>query len=124
MNRFYFCCFNHPLCRNRYERVVSVFSRAGFPTEHLRADFISEKVSGIDVSKTMQPRFGAAVAAAAADVTALLNDSDFDETNKEEEAVLQVGSTIFYTKYLNKIRKFSYSLFCVQTARIPVKQHT
>ena len=45
----------------------------------------------------MQPRFGAAVAAAAADVTALLNDSDFDETNKEEEeAVLQVGPTIFY----------------------------
>ena len=70
---------------NRYERVVSVFSRAGFPTEHLRADFISEKVSGLDVSRTLQPRFGAAAAAAAADVTALLNDSDFDENNREEE---------------------------------------
>ena len=66
----------------------------------------------------MQPRFGAAVAAAAADVTALLNDSDFDETSKEEEeAVLQVGPTIFYAGNL------AYSLFRVQT-RISVKQHT
>ena len=76
----------HPVyLHNRYERVVSVFSRAGFPTEHLRADFISEKVAGIDVTRTMQPRFGAAAAAASADVTALLNDSDFDESKEQAE---------------------------------------
>ena len=77
---------NHDKPNNRYERVVSVSSRSGFPTEHLRADFISEKVAGLDVSRTLQPRFGAAAAAAAADVTALLNDSDFDE-NKEPSGI-------------------------------------
>ena len=73
--------------------MINVFSRAGFPTEHLRADFISEKVSGLDVSRTVQPRFGAAAVAASADVTALLNDSDFDE-NKDEEAVSEAPSGI------------------------------
>ena len=53
---------NHDKPNNRYERVVSVSSRSGFPTEHLRADFISEKVAGIDVTRTLQPRFGAAAA--------------------------------------------------------------
>ena len=76
----------HPVyLNNRYERVVSVFSRAGLPTELLRADFISEKVAGIDVTRTMQPRFGAAAVAASADVTALLNDSDFDESKEQAE---------------------------------------
>ena len=41
---------------------MNVFSRAGLPTELLRADFISEKVAGIDVTRTLQPRFGAAAA--------------------------------------------------------------
>ena len=65
--------------------MVSVFSRAGLPTELLRADFISEKVAGLDVSRTLQPRFGASAAAASADVTALLNDSDFDESKEQAE---------------------------------------
>jgi ATP-dependent DNA helicase HFM1/MER3 len=53
---------------NRYERTITVNSRAGFPTTHVRADLISEKFSGLDVSKHMQPKFagGSAPAAAAA----------------------------------------------------------
>ena len=89
----------HPVyLNNRYERVVSVFSRAGLPTELLRADFISEKVAGIDVTRTLQPRFGAAAVAASADVTALLNDSDFDESKEQAEDPSGIRDAIQHTR--------------------------
>lgn len=40
-----------PKHTRRYERIVNVFSRAGFSTELVRADLISEKISGVDVTR-------------------------------------------------------------------------